>query len=159
MNRILFALVLTLIAGFVIPAQADTDYRCLNVCVDSGKAAIDCRDQCTYNPAIPNTKKAPAPQGHKIFEAPQPFNGIVLDSSNPAEAGNLNSKIVAINPAHKKGGASGKDYQCIKQCLQGGLQYQLCDQSCTKSDCRPGSAICRGTEGAVSGNIGSGTSR
>lgn len=151
MSRILFTFVpALLIFGFVVTSsRADTDYRCLNLCVNNGSAAVACRQQCAYDQPGQDAKAhahAASPKAHKIFNAPQPLNGIALTPPTAAK----------IRGVQAKTNVSGKDYRCIQQCLQNGLQYQLCDQNCAKANCGHGSVLCKNTAGAVPENAFSG---
>jgi len=55
------------------------------------------------------------PQTHDALKAPEPYSGIVLPHTGRANQ-------VPVNT----------DYACVKLCMQGGLQYQLCNQHCIK---------------------------
>ena len=108
-----------IIFGFTMlatSAHADLDYQCLNTCIADGKTSTACRVQCEYNK--PEVKKPAANKhSHKVFEAPKPIDGIVLN-----------------NPHAKKAKPKADlDYACLNLCLKNGLQYQMCSEQCDKA--------------------------
>jgi len=116
------------VCGVAVIAKADTDYRCLNACVNSGKPSAACLMKCTYGDSQPSSSSSntntlhglnqeSSKFSHKEFVAPIPLaNGTVL-------------------PTRKASGASPeKDYTCIAECQQEGLQYQFCEEKCVKKD-------------------------
>ena len=108
----------------VVPAWANTtDYRCLNLCVNGGKSPYACRQQCTLiDGALKQQEEAGL--SHKLFDAPQVSNTVVLP----------NAKHATPPP---------KDYQCINQCLQQRMNYDLCNITCAKPRCSVGSINCK----------------
>jgi hypothetical protein len=136
-------------------AYADTDYACLNACVGSGGNYMTCMPKCTYNtkehpqasnaamdptcletcvagglasnvcvpqcttatemPAAP-TQTPTATFNHDIFKAPVVSDDVVL---TPPASATTSESLATI------------DYSCVKLCVQGGLEYQLCTQRCT----------------------------
>ena len=130
---------------WALPARADIDQRCLNLCVANGDSGGNCLPKCTYNEssakhsnAIPNAAAMAAPDPHNVFSAPKPAGDIML-------------------PTHTaKQNAHSKDYVCINQCLQQGGQYDLCNKTCTRSDCPPGDGRCTDLRGNTQSALPSG---
>jgi hypothetical protein len=138
--RLLPILLLILSAIWPLAAKADIDQRCLNLCIANGESGTTCLPKCTYNEshskqhsnAIPNAAATQAPDPHNVFTAPKPTDGEIIMPQHTA----------------KKNNAS-KDYICINQCLQQGGQFDLCNKSCTRTDCPPGDARCTDLLGNV----------
>jgi hypothetical protein len=102
----------------VMPAPADTDYRCLHECVNGGRASSACLDDCTYTPehTFKNTNLNPL-VANKPFTAPQPLQEHALVLPEPPET------------RHET-----KDYACAAKCQKSGRQYQLCEELCTEDE-------------------------
>lgn len=124
MRRLGTVILLTFLMGSALPAIADTDYRCLTQCVNEGTSSATCLKKCSYNIAPSPT---PAPTvgagqetlefSHRQFAAPVPLkNGEILP------------------PVHTNHEAPEKDYACVAKCQQEGMQYQFCEESCTKGE-------------------------
>ena len=105
-------------------SSADThpymDITCMKGCVDSGGTSSACVPQCT-NAAPQSTSALSSADAahanastHNPFNPPVPYDGILLSQPNRAGQHPLNL-----------------DYGCLHLCVQGGMQYQLCDQRCT----------------------------
>jgi hypothetical protein len=93
------------------PARADTDQACLRACIEGGGNEYTCLPTCAYN--TPQTPSKPL--SHNVLKAPEPVEDIVLPP-----------------PSSAKTKPSDMDYACLTQCLQNGMQYQLCRQNCAK---------------------------
>lgn len=61
-----FALVLLFVGLFHVPAQADTDYLCLNNCMQGGKASATCMPLCA-NDKIGNQKPKKTSTDYRCF--------------------------------------------------------------------------------------------
>lgn len=113
MRRRVF-LVLGLMFMVSAPARADTDYRCLTQCVDSGLGSQPCLVRCTYvkAKAVPDANTV---VGHNQFAAPQPSDGTLIAAPLPKTA------------------AAQEDYQCLAACEKDGEQVVLCQRQCAVS--------------------------
>jgi len=134
MGKIICVAVLALlVAGLAAtPSRADTDQRCLALCINSGGRGPACLGQCTYNKPSRHdpASSGSAPTGHNVLTTLQPYTG-----------------IIAPKPGRAK--KADKDYACVTQCLRNGEQYQQCNASCTKSSCSTGATRCKDLLGAV----------
>lgn len=130
MRAVLFASFLLALAAAPADCRADTDYRCLTLCVNNGNPSSACLLNCSYNlPAVSpsSSSKDPAqssseprsqalgapPPAHKVFNAPVPYSGVAL-------------------PSKQKSAPADKDYACLSECLKNRVQYQMCEESCAK---------------------------
>jgi len=96
------------------------DYRCLDVCVSGGKQAATCLAQCTYEEAVPPSglplvKTEARPLSHKPLEAPVPAGNEIL----------LPDRRKAVMSGNTIG-----NYECVNQCVQTGMQSEMCSQRC-----------------------------
>ena len=109
--------------GTIMPVWADTDYRCLNVCVSSGKAESVCMPECTYGHG---SQEGGTPDGTLKPVALLPLNHRVLAPLQPLAENTL-------MPDKKTASSYGetKNYQCIARCLQNKMQYEICERDCT----------------------------
>jgi hypothetical protein len=111
-----FLIVLFVAGLYAKTVRADTDYRCLNECINGGKTASVCMPRCTYEPNAPEKKPSnKATSTHRQFSAPVPSEQLVIN-----------------RPNHKAVDDQGKDYRCVLECAQSGQQYQFCEQRCVK---------------------------
>jgi hypothetical protein len=107
-----------------MPAHADTDYQCLNLCTNSGKPAAACLSACSYDaPASSSSHQAdkspvklPLGQNHRIVDAP-----VDADSS------------LLLHKLKPQADSAPKDYVCMSNCLQESRLYSMCEQKCTPS--------------------------
>jgi hypothetical protein len=131
-----FTILATMLLGVVVPAKADTDQRCLSLCINNGGAASTCMPQCTYNetPHDAGASKINTLSPHDVLQAPTPAEGVLL------------------LPTHKAAAPiADKDYVCLNQCLQDGGQYDRCSKTCTKTGCTIGSGACSDLVGKAGG--------
>ncbi len=137
-----FRIVLALIfcAGFSVTARADIDQHCLSLCKANGGASSVCLTQCTFANSDSTSQVSigtgvlsrPITSNGKVFAAPVPSQDLVLpkpQKSQPPEA--------------------SKDYACVKDCLQNGGQYHLCNDRCMRSSCEVGSTQCKDLRGVA----------
>ena len=123
----------TVLAMLVVSqARADTDQRCLSACINGGQGASVCMPQCTYN-AKPKGDAAAAADDQDVTTNPYR----VLDTLTPVEG-----SVVVSEPQRPASQQAALDRSCVETCLKQGLQYDLCNQRCTKPDCPPGSVLC-----------------
>jgi hypothetical protein len=124
-----FLFILLLVCLASLPALADTDYRCLNLCTNSGRGASQCMTQCSYVKAVPGTTMPGMVSGtatgsttapgasntnvHNLIEAPVPAGDEILLQRHVSQLG-----------------GSGTNYRCVGQCTKAGMQYQLCTSRC-----------------------------
>lgn len=108
--------------GFAAPAVADTDYRCLNICVSGGKPESVCMPQCSYSRTSQNQTPGEA---SKQPSAPLPKHRI-LPTLLPVD-----NRSVILNDKPASPYNESKDYHCIALCLQERMQYDTCQSSCT----------------------------
>jgi len=107
------------------PCRADTDYLCLNRCVQGGKASAQCMADCRYGQPTTSASdalgQAAAPvKPSKIYENPHRL----LNAPKPMG----NDVTLTAPPPHTEPPA--KDYRCLKDCLQPGVTYPFCEQQC-----------------------------
>jgi hypothetical protein len=121
MRGVYLFLSLCVLCCVAFSSWADTDYHCLNTCVNGGGKSADCMNQCSFGTpqtlsTLPQTPATAAKNSHKQFDAPLPSDRIIM--SKPTETP----------------GTLSKDYQCIAKCAQQGLQYGYCERRCTTLD-------------------------
>jgi hypothetical protein len=124
MRSLLFlaALSALLLGALISSGRAETDYQCLNLCVENGKnSASTCMSQCSYGQL--DTK--PLEPNHRVLETLQP-----QDPTNVR----IVTKAIPIY-------TESKDYQCLKQCLALHMQYSACDGSCTVRRTKDGQIV------------------
>lgn len=103
-----------LVAGLSAPAWADTDYQCLNACVNGGETSPACMTRCSYKTSGAETSNRNVKRkGYEQFSVPVPTNKIVVPNAKDNNVSNTR-----------------KDFACFDQCLKQGLQYQLCEEKC-----------------------------
>lgn len=120
MHKLKIAFAFIIFSVSAISAMADTDYRCLTQCVNNGRTSVACLKECSYNVA-----PTPAPSAggqnslefsHRQFSAPAPLNSGTL-----------------LPPVRTNHTSADKDYVCMARCQQNGMQYQFCEEQCTKN--------------------------
>jgi hypothetical protein len=123
------------LAGSPGVARADTDYRCLNVCLRGGKPGSKCLAQCTFTPF-------PASQGplspaqaalqplsrHSQFLAPNPSNDIVI--FGPEAGPPIGTPQQSLSPTTQPLGPS-TNYKCVRDCEATGYQHGYCVAGCS----------------------------
>lgn len=128
--RITFVLLIFLfLLGISFSALADIDRRCMTLCHDTGKTPKQCLAQCTYNlqkNLIDAQHSQVIGNSHQAFVAPKPVSSVLLPSTAPGPTV-----------------FTGKDFKCVSLCLQKGMQYELCNEACTKVNCTSVSSLCR----------------
>jgi hypothetical protein len=136
--------------AFTSTAGAQTDYRCLNLCVTSGKSTYSCMDSCSGDP----TQKAIAAQNLPVpaIDSRQLTQPISPLSSNRGPGEALNHRILSsLQPIGNNEVISSqkpvspyietKDYVCMTQCLQTKMQYNTCEKGCTNVTLKDGTII------------------
>ena len=118
-NKLFFFIMVLygLVAG-VSPAGADTDYRCLDTCINTGhSSSTACLKECEYGniPADDQQSNIKKPNASQQFSTPVPTNGQIILPVHHAE------KPVDI------------DYVCMTKCEKENMQYQLCEKRCDKN--------------------------
>ncbi len=92
-------------------AQAETDYRCLKLCLIEGKSYYKCKPECSYGDLQEKEEK------DVLVNTPRLWRG---------------NDVLEKQSIQKK--SLQKDYVCLKACLKEGLQHSLCLQRCEKRE-------------------------
>jgi hypothetical protein len=140
-SKVLCAVVLLALAlVYAVPALADTDYHCLNQCVNAGKTGSICMPQCTFSAASKTNSGSSSAKvplgGHKVLTPMHQMDAQIL----VPKAKNL--------PRNNE----TKDFQCIAQCLRANRQYQMCNKNCTTVKTKNGNVILRKAQGFLPDN-------
>jgi len=93
--------------------HAETDYRCLKLCLAEGKIYYKCSFECSYGDLQEKEKK----EEDLLIKTPRLWE---------------DSDVVEYRSTVKKN--VQKDYMCLKSCLQDGLQHGLCLRRCEKRE-------------------------
>jgi hypothetical protein len=119
-NLFLCGFVLVCFSAFLSPSWADTDYQCLNRCVNAGKTTAACMLDCSYN------LEAKPPKG--VHPAASPLNAHpnhrLLSTPLPLGA------EIKLNKPKPHFDAMQKDYKCMATCLKDTKIYSSCEQQC-----------------------------
>ncbi len=154
MRKILAGLVALLLLG-ASPSRADTDYTCLNACMNNGGVSITCLPKCSYDSSPARTSGAvPAHTDYACLKTcvdggqssatcfPQCTNasaqGVspVAPHTPPATHNQFKAPVpvqdVILSTQSHGVTHTGKDFDCMNLCMHSGMQYQLCEQHCTQ---------------------------
>lgn len=115
-NGVVFLIVWLISTLTAHVAFADTDYRCLNKCVNKGNNRALCLQECAYEgatPSVPVVRGSALSNPNKQFDVPVPALNV------PA-------------PKPKETTPARKDYKCTAACLREGMQYSFCEEKCGK---------------------------
>ena len=109
----------------VQPVQADTDYKCLNLCMKENKYSpaacmMSCSDykQKALENAAQKATSTSKPREHKEFS---PLS--------------TNDRLM-LGPKVRKLEKPSLDYQCQAECYKSGMQTATCQKNCTKTTMR-----------------------
>lgn len=105
-------------------AFSDTDYRCLDLCIKSGKKSHQCMSSCSYESKAIKNKRDAVP-GHGILP----------------ELQRLDRGAIIVDSAASKEARKSTDYKCLSLCLQSKIQYEMCHDSCTVKTEQDGHSI------------------
>jgi len=130
--------------SLLVPAWADTDYRCLNMCVRAGKPGTTCMSQCSYSlpvTSVPGTSPPTSAEQDLSGSTPKALadtlgNHRLLETLKP-----IDSNQILVNPKPASPYNESKDYHCLSQCLQSKMQYQACNMSCTTITTKNGQVV------------------
>ncbi|HEU0117739.1 MAG TPA: hypothetical protein VFR09_03820 [Alphaproteobacteria bacterium] len=142
MKKSLAGFLVALIFLTVHSARADVDYRCLNLCKNNGQPTSVCMTQCSYNvPHAANVAPPPVMNSGVVTQSITPKATIndPIAEAYPVPNHNLLGTLrqgddtILLQPhtaATSTSDNPDRDYTCLNQCLQNGMRYQLCNESC-----------------------------
>jgi hypothetical protein len=121
----------------IVPARANTDYRCLHDCMAGGASGRSCLVQCTYvpiqkqpsAPSIPGqgpTRQSPNAQ----FDAPIPIPTDQITAPPNQTAPPYATPQKGLSPTTAPLGPS-TNFQCMNTCTQQGYQHDYCLEACS----------------------------
>jgi hypothetical protein len=165
MKRIYMGIVLAVfLQGLAPMAFADTDQRCLSLCMDAGYESNSCLGQCSsvQTPSSASDGGQMSPSSSSASASQQRMPGQVLPSQitapTPAQMGYVQAQqhnvfaapqpfegIMLAPPASAASAnlQTGANYQCVAECLHEGMQHSTCERLCTPKACLPNEVLCR----------------
>jgi hypothetical protein len=114
-------------------ARADTDYRCLSDCLNSGAgtSGAQCLARCSYqNNSQPLQPKSEFQSAHSQFIAPAPTDEILVGPSHGPLPGPTGTPGASLAPTVQPLGPS-TNYTCMRNCQAKGYQHALCISGCS----------------------------
>jgi hypothetical protein len=135
LSRLLFLLITSF--GITEAAFADTNYQCLNQCINNGKSSYVCMSACSYN-AVKTPVKPLASSSAPMALPPLGYSEMPVGQEIPKDLANhhvleaptpLTNQVLLAKPYHPVA-APAKDYQCMTNCLGVKLPYTQCEQQC-----------------------------
>ena len=123
---------MSVLAFLPFTARADTDYRCLNLCANSGKPASVCMTRCTYQADNAKNSDGDMPPTDDLLSKKR----VLPTLQHPVD-----DKKIAPDAPTGTAATESKDYKCVNQCLQAHMQYQTCNQQCTTITAADGTII------------------
>jgi hypothetical protein len=151
-----------------LPAQANTDYRCLNLCVQSGHPQYNCMSQCSTAPSLVPNQSQPLSGSIQNTDPSQSSSTQAGPSSAGIEvSGSVNHRLLAaltplsndevvlsqIKPSSSAVNQE-KNYVCMQRCLESKMEYDTCNDSCTTTTTKNGSQVLRDGQTQI---VGAGT--
>src|SRR5579871_2485849 len=139
MNHVSKVIALIIFTGYAGITSAETDYRCLTLCVDKGQSSASCMKECSYNNLAPSPTPAPPGEAwqetlkysHRQFAAPVPVkDGLLLPSKNSDSVTKSGSQLPPMTQKSQPLKEAG--YACVAKCEQKGMEYAFCEEKCAQ---------------------------
>ena len=124
-----------ILLGNIMPVWADTDYRCLSLCLSGGKIEAVCMPRCSYD----HVSRGQMPGETSKVLPTHLLNHRVLLPLQPIDNSNIQLNKQPAFPYRET-----KNYRCIAQCFHDKIGYGTCQRGCTVVTMKNGEAMSPG---------------
>ncbi|MDR3424503.1 MAG: hypothetical protein P4M13_05420 [Alphaproteobacteria bacterium] len=130
MNRSLIIPIAMVLLLRALPAWADTDYRCLSLCLKEGCAQGRCLAACASDRG-----------GAKPVSALKPPEGILSHHRILPDLRSIDRSVILPDQKPPSPYRKTTDYGCVAQCLGAKMQYQTCTDRCASVEMKNGKVV------------------